>query len=72
VSRKTVKRRVSGITPQRGSAALNRRLTLIQEESLKQWILSIDQCGMPPRIATVRQMAGILAGWGGPLACVGH
>jgi hypothetical protein len=72
VSRKTVKRRVSGITPQRGSAAPNRRLTPIQEESLKQWILSIDQCGMPPRIATVRQMASILAGWGGPLACMGH
>ena len=49
------KRRVSGITPQRGS-----------------WILSIDQCGMPPRIATIQQMASILAGWGGPLACVGH
>ena len=44
----------------------------IQEESLKQWILSMDQCGMPPRIATVRQMASIIAGWGGPLACVGH
>jgi len=27
---------------------------------------------MPPRIATVRQMASILASWGGPLACVGH
>ena len=42
VSRKTVKRRVSGIKPKRGSAALNRRLTPVQEESLKQWILSID------------------------------
>ena len=60
MSRKTVKRRVSGIIPKRGSAALNRRLTLVQEESLKQWILSMDQRGMPPRIATVRQMANIL------------
>ena len=72
MSRKTVKRRAGGIRPQRGSAAPNRPLTPIQEESPKQWILSMDQCGMPPRIATVRQMASILAGWGGPLACVGH
>ena len=72
VSRKTAKRSVSGIRPQRGSAAPNRRLTPIQEESLKQWILSMDRCGMSPRIATVRQMASILAGWGGPLACVSH
>ena len=60
VSRKTVKRRVSGIILKRGSAAPNRRLTLVQEESLKQWILLMDYCGMPPRIATVRQMANIL------------
>jgi len=52
---------------QRGSAAPNRRLTPIQEESLKQWVLLMDQRGMPPRIAT-----SILASWGGPLACVGH
>ena len=57
---------------QRGSAAPNRRLTPIQEESLKQWVLLMDRRGMPPRIATVRQMASILASWGGPLACVGH
>ena len=27
---------------------------------------------MPPRITTVRQMANILAAWGGPLAYMGH
>jgi len=36
VSQKTVKQRVSGIKPKRGSAALNHRLTPVQEESLKQ------------------------------------
>jgi hypothetical protein len=61
VPRKTVKRRISGIQPRRSSSALNCRLTLIQEESLKQWILSIDQRGMPPKIATVQQIASILA-----------
>ena len=61
MSQKTVKQRVSGIRLQRGSAASNRHLTPIQEESLKQWILLMDQRGMPPRIATVRQIASILA-----------
>jgi hypothetical protein len=50
-----------GTKPKRSSIASNRRLTLAQEESLKQWILSIDQRSMLPRIATVRQMASLLA-----------
>jgi hypothetical protein len=61
VPQSTAQRRKEGITPQRGSIALNRCLIPVQEESLKQWILSIDQRGMPPRIAIVRQMASILA-----------
>jgi len=35
-------RRAKGTKPKRGSIALNRRLTLAQEESLKQWILLMD------------------------------
>jgi len=61
VPRSTAQLRVKGIKPKRNSIALNCCLTLAQEESLKQWILSMDQRGMPPRIAIVRQMAGILA-----------
>ena len=61
VPRTTARRRVKGIQQKRGSIASNRRLTLAQEESLKQWILSMDQRGMPPRIAIVRQMASVLA-----------
>ena len=60
VPRSTAQQRIKGIQPKRGSVAANRRLTSIQEESLKEWILSMDQRGMPPRIATVREMAGIL------------
>ena len=59
--RSTARLRVKGIKPKRDSIAPNRRLTLAQEESLKQWILSMDQRGMSPRIATVRQMASLLA-----------
>ena len=54
MSQTTVKRRVNGITPQRGSTPLNRRLIPVGEESLKQWILLIDRRGIPPRIVTVR------------------
>ena len=61
VPRSTAQLRVKGIQPKRDSIASNRRLTLAQEETLKQWILSMDQRGMPPRIGTVRQMASLLA-----------
>ena len=61
VPRTTAQQRNKGIKPRRGSTAPNRRLTPVQEESLKQWILSMDQRGMPPRVATVRQMASLLA-----------
>src|SRR6266513_2727052 len=61
VPRSTAQQRVKGIKPKRSSIASNRRLTLVQEESLKQWIPSMDQRGMPPRIATVWQMASLLA-----------
>lgn len=57
----TLRRRIAGTPAQRGAIAKTRLLTPTEEESLLQWILSIDKRGMPPRIATVRQMAGILA-----------
>ena len=55
--RTTARRRAAGTILERGSIALNRRLILAEEESLKQWILLMDRRGMPPRIAIVRQMA---------------
>jgi hypothetical protein len=60
VPQTTARHHAAGTTLKRGSVAPNRRLTLAEEESLKQWILSIDRRGMPPRIATVRQIANIL------------
>jgi hypothetical protein len=39
----------------------NHYLAPAQEERFKQWILSMDQRGMPPRTNTVRQMASLLA-----------
>ena len=52
--RTTARRRAASTALKRGSVAPNRRLTLAEEESLKQWILLMDRRGMPPRIATVR------------------
>jgi hypothetical protein len=60
VSRATIQRRIGGILPQRGSTSKNRLLTPTEEESLMQWILSLDRRGMPPRIAAVRDMAQLL------------
>ena len=60
VPQTTARRRAAGTTLKHSSVAPNRRLTLAEEKSLKQWILSMDWCGMPPRIATMRQMANIL------------
>ena len=48
VPRTTAGWRAKGTQPKRGSIASNRRLTPAQEENLKQWILSMDQRGMPP------------------------
>jgi hypothetical protein len=61
VPRSTAQQCVKGIKPKHDSISPHRRLSPVQEESLKQWILSMDQRGMPLRIATVHQMATILA-----------
>jgi hypothetical protein len=42
VPRSTAQLRVKSIQPKRGSMAPNRHPTPAQEESLKQWILSMD------------------------------
>ena len=68
--RTTARRRITGIAPRRGTPALNRLLTPAQEESLKQWILSMDQRGMPPTIISVRQMAGILVAQAQPATSI--
>jgi hypothetical protein len=56
----TLRRPLRGIQPKRGSIAKNRLLTPTEEETLESWILSMDQRGMPLRLAAVRQMAGLL------------
>jgi hypothetical protein len=60
VVRSTLQRRIAGTPAQLGSTSKSRLLTPTEEESLLQWILSRDRRGMQPRVASVRQMAGLL------------
>jgi hypothetical protein len=60
VSRKTLQQRTDDISSKLGSISKKRLLTPSKEESLTQWILSMDRRDMLPRIAIVREMARLL------------
>jgi hypothetical protein len=57
---RTLSYRISGRKARTDTAANNQKLTDTEESSLKQWILDMDQRGLPPTHATVRRMADIL------------
>ena len=52
--------RLRGRTPRREIRHPHHRLTPTEETALEQWILSMDERGLPPRVATVRRMANLL------------
>ena len=56
----TLQNRINGQPARRDSQPLNRKLTNTEESTLVQWILSIDQRGLPPRPNSVQQMANLL------------
>ena len=60
VSETTLRRRLNGTTTRLETRANNHKLTQSEEESLIQWILSLDKRGAAPRPAHVREMADIL------------
>ena len=60
VPRSTLQSRVAGIQPKHNSIAQNRLITPTKESNLISWILAMDKRGMPPYIATVREMAHLL------------
>jgi hypothetical protein len=60
VSRSTLSHRLQGRTARVDKAANSQKLINIEESSLKQWILDMDQRGLPPSHATVRRMANLL------------
>jgi hypothetical protein len=61
----TLRSRLKGTTPRLETAPVNRKLSSIEEQSLIQWILNLDQRGFPPQVIDVRRMAdALLAGRG--------
>lgn len=60
VPRYILRRRLRGITNRIESRASGHKLTQVEEDLLKQWILSIDTHRAASRPSTVRGMANIL------------
>jgi hypothetical protein len=52
--------RMRGRVSRRDLRSVSLKLTQNEELSLEQWILSMDQRGLSPRVDTVRQMANLL------------
>lgn len=70
----TLRRRLAGHTNRADSRANNHKLSQTEEETLKQWILSMDTRGAAPRPAAVREMANVLLAKRGttPIKTVGE
>ena len=60
VNQNTLQNRIAGMPAQQGSTSKNRFLMPTEEESLLQWVLLRDRCGMPLRLDAVCQMASLL------------
>ncbi|CBF76571.1 hypothetical protein AN4877.2 [Aspergillus nidulans FGSC A4] len=74
VPESTLRTRLRGTTNRAESRANGHKLTEIEEEVLKQWILSLDLRGAAPTKAHVREMANILLAKRGstPIQTVGQ
>ncbi|KAJ5281107.1 hypothetical protein N7478_006479 [Penicillium angulare] len=60
VSEPTLRRRLRGVQNCANSRANSHKLTEIEEETLRKWILSLDDRGVAPRPTTVRETVNIL------------
>lgn len=60
VPRQTLSYRLRGRASRVDSTPNSRKLTTTEESTLRNWIISADQRGLPPRIEIVRDMAQIL------------
>ena len=56
----TLHRRLTGQPNRSTTRANNHKLSIIEEQSLLKWIISMDLRGVPPRYPQVREMADIL------------
>ncbi|KAM4061707.1 Tc5 transposase DNA-binding domain-containing protein [Hirsutella rhossiliensis] len=60
VPQSTVSDRLRGVIRRRDAQVNNLKLTATEETALVQWILSMDERGMPPTVAYTRRMANLL------------
>jgi hypothetical protein len=60
IPRTTLQHRASGQASRDDTRPSGHKLTQLEEDSLCQWIISMDSRGAAPRQATVREMADIL------------
>jgi hypothetical protein len=60
VPRTTIQRRLQGTRPKNETKPVNLKMRPVEEQSLVQWILALDQRGFPPQIIDVRRMADVL------------
>jgi hypothetical protein len=56
----TLRRRLRGVLPKHETTSINLKMSPLEEQSLVEWILDLDQQGFPPQIISVRQMADAL------------
>ena len=60
VLKSTLQRHLHGVQARLETASVNRKLSLIEEQSLVQWILALNRRGFPPHIIDVRRIADAL------------
>jgi transposase-like protein len=60
VSVTTLRRRISGVKSREESRANNHKLTILEEETLLNWIILLDDRGAAPRPNIVREAANLL------------
>ncbi len=56
----TLHRRTNGVSSRVDTYHHRRKMTQLEEDSLVEWVLSMDSRGAAPRPATIREMANIL------------
>jgi membrane-bound lytic murein transglycosylase B len=60
VSRTTIQDRLKGIQPAPQLGILRRKFTPTEEEIMRNWILSLERRGVPPRPCMLAQIANLL------------
>jgi hypothetical protein len=60
ISATTLTRRIAGVKSREETRANSYKLTFLEEETLVNWIISLDKRGATPRPNTVREVANLL------------